>query len=377
MSKLLFSALAIAAFSAGAMQAQDLTGSWQGTLQTPQGQQLRTIIQIAKDGAGWKSNCYSIDQTGQPFPANTTTFQDGALKVVIASIAATYEGKLDSDGAAFTGSFKQGASAIPLTLRRPAPGAEWEIPKAPAPKRMADANPEFDAATIKPSRPEAQGVSITFRGSQMVASNTTLSYLMGIAYSVHAKQILAGPAWLESDHFDITGKLADGAGAPDVTQLRTMIHKLLAERFGLVYHLEKREQPVYAIQVAKTGPKILKSASDPNGLPGLGFRKLGDLVVTNATLADFAVLLQSTVLDRPVVDQTGLTGKWDFTLLWTPDEFQFAGLGVKIPPPPPDAANAPPTLFTACQEQLGLRLEATKATADAFVIDKVTKPTEN
>jgi uncharacterized protein (TIGR03435 family) len=86
--------------------------------------------------------------------------------------------------------------------------------------------------------------------------------------------------------------------------------------------------------------------------------------------------MQTAVLDRPVVDQTGLPGRYDFLLTWTPDETQFGGLGVKVPPPT-DKADAPPDLFTAIQQELGLKLESTKAQVDVLVVDKVEKPTEN
>jgi uncharacterized protein (TIGR03435 family) len=108
----------------------------------------------------------------------------------------------------------------------------------------------------------------------------------------------------------------------------------------------------------------------------LFFRGLGDLGVRNANMADFTGLMQQAVLDRPVLDQTELTGRYDFTLVWTPDDSQFAGMGAKIPPPT-DSANAPPNLYTAIQEQIGLKLEATKAPADVMVIDHVEKPSEN
>jgi uncharacterized protein (TIGR03435 family) len=81
------------------------------------------------------------------------------------------------------------------------------------------------------------------------------------------------------------------------------------------------------------------------------------------------------VLDRPVVDRTGLPGRYDFTLNWTPDESQFAGMGVRVPPPPPDAQA--PSLFTAMQEQLGLRLDSTRAQVEVFVIDRIERPSEN
>jgi uncharacterized protein (TIGR03435 family) len=100
-------------------------------------------------------------------------------------------------------------------------------------------------------------------------------------------------------------------------------------------------------------------------------------------MAEFAGVMQGAVLDKPVIDQTGLAGKFDFTLTWTPDEFQFAGLGVRVPPPgDPSVTIAPgkaaaPDLYAAFQEQLGLKLESTKAPAEVFVIDRVEKPSDN
>ena len=132
---------------------------------------------------------------------------------------------------------------------------------------------------------------------------------------------------------------------------------------------------MYALTIAKSGPKLAKSEGDPNGLPGLSFQGLGVLHVTNANMTHFTNLMQSTVLDRPVVDQTGLTGRYDFTLNWTPDDSEFGGMGASVPP---TAAGAnPPNLYTAMQEQLGLRLDATRAPAEVLVIDHVEKPTEN
>jgi len=109
-------------------------------------------------------------------------------------------------------------------------------------------------------------------------------------------------------------------------------------------------------------------------------RQLGVLTVQNATMNDFTQLMQSAVLDRPVVDQTGLEGRWDFLLKWTPDESQFGGMGIKVPPPGDagsDAADAPPPLFTAIQEQIGLKLDAGKAPVKVLVLDRIEKPSEN
>jgi uncharacterized protein (TIGR03435 family) len=184
---------------------------------------------------------------------------------------------------------------------------------------------------------------------------------------------------LESDKFDITGK-PDMPGQPNVTQLKSMIQKLLVDRFQLKFHNEKKELGVYAITVAKTGSKVAKSQADPNALPGLFFGRAApsgmSFNVRNATIAEVASVLQGNVLDKPVVDQTGLTEKYDFVLKFTPDPGQMNGLGGP-PPPAADSLDAPPDIFTAFQQQLGLKLDNTKAPVDVMVIDRVEKPSEN
>jgi uncharacterized protein (TIGR03435 family) len=239
----------------------------------------------------------------------------------------------------------------------------------------ANASPSFEVATIKPTKPDEQRKLLVVRGNRFETVNTSMNNLISFAYGLHPKQIVGAPAWFDSDKFDIDGK-PDIEGRPNDKQLKGMIQKLLADRFSLKFHRDKRELPVYVLSAAKSGPKLTKSEGDPNGLPGLFFRQLGALNVRNATMGDFTNLMQEAVLDRPVVNQTGLEGRYDFTLNWTPDDSQFGGLGAKIPPPT-DNANAPPNLYTAVQEQMGLKLDATKALADVLVIDHVEKPSAN
>jgi uncharacterized protein (TIGR03435 family) len=179
-----------------------------------------------------------------------------------------------------------------------------------------------------------------------------------------------------TDKFDIDGK-PEGEGMPSEKQWDGMLQKLIVERFKFTFHHDKKELSVYVLNVAKSGPKLTKNDTNPNGLPALFFRgRLGDLGVHNANMGDFTGMMQNVVLDRPVLDQTGLTGRYDFTLLWTPDDSQFGGMGAKIPPPS-DNTTAPPNLYTAIQEQIGLKLDAAKAPADVLVIDHVEKPSEN
>lgn len=351
--------------------------TWQGTLHTPE-KDLRTVLKITKTDAGTlKATMYSIDQGGQPIGATTVTFDGSILKYSIEMIDLTYEGKLSADGKSITGSSKQGPNSLPLVFERATPATEWAIPEPPpkVPPMAASADPAFEVATIKPSKPDEPGKLFGWRGDRFKGINLTLGDLIGFAYDVQAKQVTGGPDWMDTVKFDVDAQ-PDTPGSPSRQQLKTMVQKLLADRFQLKFHRDKKELSAYVLTVAKSGSKMKKSEGDPNGLPGLFFRELGVLTVRNATMADFSHLMQTAVLDRPVVDQTGLDGKWDFLLKWTPDESQFSGMGVKVPPPS-NAADAPPPLFTAIQEQIGLKLEAAKAPVEVLVLDHVEKPSAN
>jgi uncharacterized protein (TIGR03435 family) len=358
-------------------QKPSVDDTWQGTLHVPQ-RDLRIVLKVTKTDTGaLKAVNYSIDQGGQPIPVSAITFQDGELKFSIEMIDGTYDGKMSPDGKSITGQWKQGPNPLPLVFERTTQETAWAIPEPPprlAPM-PADANPSFEVATIKPSKPDEPGKAFMVRGDRFTTVNTTLSDLIKFAYDIQDKQVLNSPTWFNTDKFDIAAQ-PDVAGAPSSAQLKTMVQKLLADRFQLKFHRDKKELSAYVLTVAKNGPKLKKSEGDPKGLPGLWFRGLGVLTVTNATMEDFTHLMQSAVLDRPVVDQTGLEGKWDFLLKWTPDESQFGGMGVKVPAPT-DAADAPPPLFTAMQEQIGLKLEAGKAPVGVLIVDSVEKPSEN
>jgi len=377
--------IALLAVSAAALVAQNLAGTWQGTLQVPQapGGQLRTVLKISRaDDESLKGTFYSIDQPGRGLPIGAVTQQGPSVKITIPGIGGTFEGKLSADGNSIAGTWSQGQpKPLTLNLVRATPETAWTIPEPPPPpKPMApDANPVFEVATIKPSDPNRPGKAFQIRGRELLTLNTTVTDIITFIYGVHPRQISGGPSWMDSEKFDINAK-PDGEGQPNLDQYKTMVKKLLADRFKLAFHHDKKELTVYAITVARGGPKLTKSEGNPNGPPALFFRGLGVLPARNANMEEFAGVMQGAVLDRPVVDQTGLTGKFDFTLQWTPDETQFAALrggGPPPPQPPSDTADARPDLFTAMQQQLGLKLESTRAPADVLVIDHVEKPSEN
>ncbi len=363
--------------AATATPAQNIVGDWQGTLHAPQ-KDLRLVLKITESNpGGLKVVMYSIDQGGQAIPATSASFKDGVFQYAIEFIEGSYEGKMSADGKSIAGTWKQGPNPLPLVLERATPETAWAIP-APLPKippMAANADPSFEVATIKPSKPDEKGRAFLVRGGQFITINTTLLSVIEFAYDLQANEVVGGPDWMASDKFDIAAK-PDAPGAPSDKQWKSMVQKLLADRFQLRFHREKKEMSAYVLTVAKNGPKLTKSQGDPNGLPGLFFHDLGALYVQNATMEDFTHLMQSAVLDRPVVDQTGLQGRWNFVLKWTPDESQFGGLGMKVPPPS-NAADAPPPLFTAIQEQIGLKLEARKAPVEVLVLDHVEKPSPN
>jgi uncharacterized protein (TIGR03435 family) len=259
------------------------------------------------------------------------------------------------------------------------------VPPTAVPTAAAEL-PAFEVAAIKESKSGAEGSNSNTSNGRFTASNVTLKNVMQYqAYGIPASRILDGPKWIDSARFDIEAK-ADGSVMEQLktldrkqrgAQMRTMFQQLLAERFKLAVHWETRELPVYALVVAKGGPK-LQATKDVNG--GSGSSSNGDqsgmqLTVTNRTLAELAETLTqelSRELGRNVVDKTGIEGKYDVTLKWTrgTDTAPVSGdTGL-----PPDSA---PSIFTAIQEQLGLKLEPAKGPVQVLVIDHAEMPSEN
>jgi uncharacterized protein (TIGR03435 family) len=356
---------------------QSIADTWQGTIHP--GRDLRLVIKISKaDDGGYKSVFYVIDQNGDEHPATKTTLDGSNLKLTL-PMGGTYEGKLSGDGKTITGTWTMGPP-LPLTLTRATPETEWTIPPtAPKiPPMDANADPSFEVATIKPSAPNQQGKGFGFPGDRFRTRNTNVNDLIAFAYGLHAKQIVDAPEWFGTDLYDIEGK-PDAEGRPNQKQIQTMVQKLLADRFKLTFHHDTRELSVYVVRVGSGGPKMTKTTSAENDPSAFFFRALGDLTVRNQSMKDFATWMQSGVMDKPVVDETELKDRYDFQLKWTPDESQFAqfrGTGAVVPPPSDDP-KAAPNLYTAMQEQLGLKMGPAKFPDDVIVIDHVEKPSEN
>jgi len=263
------------------------------------------------------------------------------------------------------------AAVVSLVLGAPlAKGTAW-AQDAAGPQALkgmdADADPDWEVATVRPSDPNEENQTIRMRGRHLVIQRQTVESLLTVGFGLQKNQLVDVPQWARTESFDADG-VADVDGEPSLPQFQSMIRKLLAKRLALKTHVEQREMPVFALRVGKDGPK-LTSASHPGALVnkqqvrgGEGYRTL---TFTSTSTKDLSVLLLQYV-DRTVVDQTGLKGQYDFTLKYTYDETRA-----------PADGTAPPSLFTAVQEQLGLKLEKVKAPADVLVIDHIERPSEN
>jgi uncharacterized protein (TIGR03435 family) len=239
----------------------------------------------------------------------------------------------------------------------------------PVPVQMMakDADSDWEVATVKPSDPNEENQTIRMRGRHLVIQRQTVETMLMAAYGLQKNQIADAPKWVREDNFDADG-VPDVDGQPSLQQFQSMIRKLLLERFGLKTHLERRELPVFALRVAKDGPKLKSPGNRGNSVnqqqvhAGEGYRTLD---FTSTSMQDLTVMMLQYI-DRPLVDQTGLKGQYDFTLKYTYDDTRA-----------PADGTVPPGLFTAIQEQLGLKLEPVKAPAEVLVIDHVEQPSAN
>jgi len=263
----------------------------------------------------------------------------------------------------------------------------------------AATSPVYEVASIKPNKSGTNMVRMMYTPNGFSATNGSVQMLINAAYGVENNQISGAPGLLNSEKYDIDAKM-DSATVEELRKLNEddrravrqhMLQALLADRYKLTLHRETKDLPIYVLIVAKDGPKFKQATpgeTHPNGIKGPdGHSGAGMMIMGREGLTGQGVELVNLVrhltrqLGRTVVDKTGLTGRFDFTLKWTPDETlggalrgpQSGQAGVGDPPP----TDSSPSLFTALQEQLGLKLESQKGPVEILVIDHVEKPSEN
>lgn len=248
--------------------------------------------------------------------------------------------------------------------------------------------PEFEVVSVKVHRSEDGGSSLSMTSDGYQSTNGMLAYMIMGAYGLNTREMLTGlPGWAEKTHFDVQAKMSpeDAAAFAKLSrkesgkQREALMQSLLADRFALQVHHVVRELPAYALVVAKGGFKLKDADLDHPTVAGLkgrdGISGPGSMTMGLGTFSGQAVELSNLAANlqgwvhRQIIDRTGLKGKYDVSLKWTPDEMQGSGADAAAPPGP--------SLMTALEEQLGLRLEAIKFATDTIVVDHVQMPSEN
>lgn len=229
---------------------------------------------------------------------------------------------------------------------------------------------QFEVASIKTVETNSGSSGINTGHGRLDATNVTLQRCIIGAWGVGPNQIVGGPAWLTTDRFQISAKAAEPVD--DDAVLNLMLRRLLADRFQLALHTETRTMQAYLLEVAKGGPNPAKLRKTAEPVPaGASTTTNGSNTQTSIDARQTSMDLFARVLARelrlPVVDRTGLSGDFDFKLSWTPDRIRAAA----------PADSDLPTIFTALQDQLGLRLRAEKAPIEVLVIDRAEKPSGN
>ena len=352
----------------GSLHAQTIIGTWQGTL--PIAEKPRRIIKIARnDNGSLRGVMYRIDYDPSSIPL-AVSFQAPDLKIEQDILGVSFQGKLSADGKSIAGTWTQDKQAYPLTFVLTAPDLVWKFPGAiPLAPMAATADPAFEVATIKPSAPDALQRGNT-RTRHFFLTKYTVDDLIEFAWQVQSRQIDSAPSkadWIGESTFDIAGE-PDAEGQPSPEQFRVMVRKLLTDRFQLQFHTVQKVFPVYALTVEKAPPKL--TVSDPTVADELRIytKQMPDgqmrAQFSYATMREFCKTLMGFIPERQIVDETGLTGTFDFTLQMPMSRLQG------------DAEERSAAFFSAVQE-LGLKLVPKKAPLEVIVIDRLEKPTAN
>ena len=352
--------------SAATLRAQTITGTWQAT--TPSVENPRVALRISKASDGSLQGIfYRIGPTVTGLPS-TVQFHDPDLNVVIAVLDTTYQARLSPDHKSFQGIWTQNKQSSPLTFTLATPDTLWKTTgDAVAAPMAAGADPAFDVATIKLSQPPARSRSFVLRTRHFAARNATVADMVKFAYSLRTRQIEAAPSWFDDTRFDIDAT-PDAEGLPSDDQDRAMLRKLLADRFQFRFHTVEKVFPAYSMTLGASHPGLVPSDPELNTRAGILTHTGADgqmlVQFRDHTMTDLTEILMNFFPDRHVVDETGLEGRFDFSIT-IPDR-----------PASPDMGDRASDLLHALQE-LGFKLTPKKISLKVSVIDHVEAPSAN
>lgn len=346
----------------------EVIGIWQGTL--PATSALRVVIKLSKTDQGTLRGAFSfIDHDAEPTSLSIVVLQGQELSMASDLLGVGFRGALTANGASINGIWSQEKQTYPLTLVRVTPQTAWKHSDTVAISPMSTAaNPAFEVATIKPSSEQRKGRRYEWRTRQFRAYNASVADLIKFAYQLRDRQIKGTPAWITEEKFDIAAE-PDAPGLPSEQQYHIMMQKLLVERFGLSFRMEQQSFSVYALTRGSGDLKLTKGDSS-FGLDGhitLKQEPEGDTAIrfTSESIPELLGILMNFIEDRQVVDETGLAGRFDFSITIPTAALQSPDSG--------DKASA----FLRGVLPLGLRMVPKKANLAVMIVEGVQRPSPN
>jgi uncharacterized protein (TIGR03435 family) len=246
---------------------------------------------------------------------------------------------------------------------------------APATSRSS-----FDIVSIRPDRSDGNHTRVSFDSDSLLATGVTLKRLIEVGYNVNDSQLSGGPDWAHSARYEVHAKIMDETAVEafkslpaeqKLEQRQLMVQSLLADRFKLKLSRASKELPVYALKLAQKGPVISPSSSASSGISN----HAGDVRFTGFSMSAFTDWL-SDLVGRKVIDQTGLQGKYDFALRWGQERQTLSPDSIQGPDSLSSDSSGP-SIFTALQEQMGVKLESARGPVQILVIESAEKPTED
>jgi uncharacterized protein (TIGR03435 family) len=350
-----------------ALSAQSINGTWQGTLPIPGSPRVAFILTKADDGSR-RGVLYQIDKSSSGIALTSVTFTPPDLSVEQVNADISYRGKLSADGKSFAGAWTRDKHSYPLTLILATPETLWKRNDPTAlPPMSPTADPAFEVAAIRPSQPDAKGSSYGLKTRDFTAKNRSVRDMIEFSYQLSDRQISGGPSWMDDIKFDVTA-IPDTEGLPSIDQYRLMIRKLLASRFQFQNHIVQQTFSVYALTRDDKAPRLPHSDPEFDGVNSCYFKKLPDgqteIHCVGMTMPWFANSLMQLIPDRQIVDETDLSGYFEFTMMVTTSD------------PSGQASDWADGSRRALQP-LGFKLVPKRKPLDVIVIDHLEKPSPN
>ena len=344
-----------------------VVGTWQGTL--PVDKTPRIVLKISATERGTLRGVFTwIDRDADGIALSAVRFVAPELDVASDLVSVHYRGKLAASGASLTGSWTQEGQAYPLLLTKVAPEAAWKHDDSPAVLSMApSADPMFEVATIKPSADQSKGKRYEWRTRQFRATNVTVADLIRFAFPLRDRQIEGVPSGVAEDRFDIAAE-PDAPGLPSQEQYQAMMQKLLQDRFGLKFHMVQRNFPVYALTLGSGALKLTRGDASLclSGHISVKQEPEGDTEIrfSSESMPEFLGILMNFI-DRQVVDETGLSGRFDFIMQVQTTALQSTYMDEKT------------AAFVRGVQPMGLRMVSKRADLPVMVVDNLERPSPN